>query len=117
MFLNGTALVVIKLYLETLLREKTAPLLKSGAVFQNISSYLSDRRQKVVINGVKSDPKSINASVPQGSILGPLLFLVYVNDIVEDLDTLPYLFADDTSLFSTIDPKIQLKPLIKLTMI
>ncbi len=62
----------------------------------------------MVINGVKSDPKSINASVPQGSILGPLLFLVYVwyvTDIVEDLDTLPYLFADDTSLFSTIDPK------------
>ncbi len=77
----------------------------SGKLLTWISSYLSDRKQKVVINGVKSDPKSINASVPQGSILGPLLFLVYVNDIVEDLETLPYLFADDTSLFSTIDPK------------
>ncbi len=77
----------------------------SGNLLTWISSYLSDRKQKVVINGVKSDPKSINASVPQGSILGPLLFLVYVNDIVDDLETLPYLFADDTSLFSTIDPK------------
>ena len=47
---------------------------------------------------------NINASVPQGSILGPLLFLVYVNDLVDDLITLPYLFADDTSLFTVIDP-------------
>ncbi len=77
----------------------------SGNLLAWITSYLYDRRQKVVINGVCSDPKSINASVPQGSILGPLLFLVYVNDIVDDLETLRYLFADDTSLFSTIDPK------------
>ncbi len=76
----------------------------SGNLLAWISSYLSDRRQKVVINGVSSDSKNINASVPQGSILGPLLFLCYVNDIVNDLETLPYLFADDTSLFCTVDP-------------
>ncbi len=57
-----------------------------------------------MINGVSSESKDINASVPQGSILGPLLFLCYVNDIVNDLETLPYLFADDTSLFCTINP-------------
>ncbi len=70
-----------------------------------ISSYLGDRKQKVVINGLSSESKDINASVPQGSILGPLLFLCYVNDIVNDLETLPNLFADDISLFCTIDPK------------
>ena len=77
----------------------------SGNLLAWLGSYLSDRKLKVVINGVSSDPKDINASVPQGSILGPLLFLCYVNDIVNDLETLPYLFADDTSLFCTIDPK------------
>ncbi len=76
----------------------------SGNLLAWIGSYLNERKLKVVINGASSDPKDINASVPQGSILGPLLFLCYVNDIVNDLETLPYLFADDTSLFCTIDP-------------
>ncbi len=77
----------------------------AGNLLDWIASYLENRRQVVVINGVCSDEKSINASVPQGSILGPLLFLVYVNDIVDDLETTPYLFADDTSLFCPVDPK------------
>ena len=76
-----------------------------GNLLKWLESYLKDRKQKVVINGKMSDPKSINASVPQGSILGPLLFLVYVNDLVDDLQTTPYLFADDTSLLATINPK------------
>ena len=76
-----------------------------GKLLKWIESYLSDRSQIVVINGVKSDPRKINASVPQGSILGPLLFLVYVNDLVSDLETVPYLFADDTSLLSVIEPR------------
>ncbi len=77
----------------------------AGNLLSWIGSYLENRRQVVVINGVSSDEKGINASVPQGSILGPLLFLAYVNDIVDDLETTPYLFADDTSLFCPIDPK------------
>ncbi len=76
-----------------------------GNLLSWIGSYLSDRHLKVVINGISSDSRSINALVPQGSILGPLLFLCYVNDIVTHLETLPHLFADDTSLFCTIDPK------------
>ncbi len=75
-----------------------------GNLLKWIESYLEGRRQKVVINGVSSDWNDVNASVPQDSILGPLLFLVYVNDLVDDLITLPYLFADDTSLFTVIDP-------------
>ncbi len=78
----------------------------SGQLLQWIESYLSDRKQRVVINGVSSDLKDINASVPQGSILGPLLFLCYVNDLVDDLETTPYLFADDTSLFCEIDSAV-----------
>ena len=76
-----------------------------GKLLKWLESYLTNRKQRVVINGKMSDPKSINASVPQGSILGPLLFLVYVNDLVDDLQTTPYLFADDTSLLATINPR------------
>ncbi len=76
-----------------------------GNLLAWIKSYLEERKVKVVLNGISSEIKPINASVPQGSILGPLLFLCYVNDIIDDLETLPYLFADDTSLFCTIDPK------------
>ncbi len=76
-----------------------------GNLLRWLESYLSNREQIVVINGVKSDPRKINASVPQGSILGPLLFLVYVNDLVNGLETTPYLFADDTSLFMEINPR------------
>ncbi len=76
-----------------------------GNILAWIKSYLEERKVKVVLNGVSSESKPINASVPQGSILGPLLFLCYVNDIIDDLETLPYLFADDTSLFCNIDPK------------
>ncbi len=77
----------------------------SGNLLKWIESYLNGRSQKVVINGVESNPRYINASVPQGSILGPLLFLVYVNDLVNDLETTPYLFADDTSLLEVINPR------------
>ncbi len=75
-----------------------------GDLLNWLASYLEGRKQKVLINGVSSDWNDINASVPQGSILGPLLFLIYVNDLVDDLISLPYLFADDTSLFKIIDP-------------
>ncbi len=77
----------------------------SGNLLKWLGSYLNGRSQKVVINGVSSNHRYITASVPQGSILGPLLFLVYVNDLVDDLETTPYLFADDTSLLQVIDPR------------
>ena len=69
-------------------------------------SYLSDRRQRVVLPGASSDWVNIRAGVPQGSILGPLLFLVYINDIVEDIGSHIRLFADDTSLFIIVDDPV-----------
>ena len=68
-----------------------------------IESYLSNRRQRVVINGCTSEWQNIYAGVPQGSILGPLLFIIYINDIVSDISSCIKLFADDTSLYLIVD--------------
>ena len=63
-------------------------------------SFLQNRRQYTVVNGVKSAIGNIVCGVPQGSVLGPLLFLIYVNDITSELeDNKLKLFADDTNLF------------------
>ena len=56
--------------------------------------------QRVVLNGQTSSWADVNAGVPQGSILGPLLFLIYINDLADGLPSNAKLFADDTSLFS-----------------
>ena len=56
----------------------------------------------VVLNGQTSSWADVNAGVPQGSILGPLLFLIYINDLADGLSSNAKLFADDTSLFSVV---------------
>jgi len=63
-----------------------------------IIDYLSSRQQRVVLAGQESSFLSTNAGVPQGSILGPLLFLIFLNDIENDIDSDLLIFADDTTL-------------------
>ena len=70
----------------------------SNVLVDWFASYLVNRKQQVIIDGVSSDPALITAGVPQGSILGPLLFLIYINDLVDNLVCDPHLFADDTFL-------------------
>ena len=67
-----------------------------------IVDFLSSRKQRVVLNGQYSSWKDVKAGVPQGSILGPLMFLIYINDLPEGLLSNAKLFADDTCLFSTV---------------
>ena len=64
---------------------------------------MSDRKQRVVLPGAESKWNEIRAGVPQGSILGPLLFLLFINDIVKDIGCNIRLFADDTSLFLVVE--------------
>ena len=74
----------------------------SGNLLSLLESFLSNGFQQVVLNGQCSSWSSVLARVPQGSILGPLLFLIYINDLPENLQSTVKLFADDTSLFSTV---------------
>ena len=67
-----------------------------------IIDFLSFRKQRVVLNRQVSQWASIEAGVPQGSVLGPLLFLIYINDLSDNLSTNAKLFAGDTSLFSVV---------------
>ena len=74
----------------------------SGRLLSLIQSFLSDRKQRTVLNGKSSIWGDISAGVPQVSILGPLFFLVYINDLTENLKCNVKLFADDTSLCTVV---------------
>ena len=68
-----------------------------GVALNWFSSYLMDRKQYVVVDGVNSTYKQLTCGVPQGSVLGPLLFLIYVNDMIKSSNVFRFsLFADDT---------------------
>ena len=73
-----------------------------GDFYNILKNYLRNRKQRVVLNGQSSSWLEINAGVPQGSVLGPLLVLIYINDLSENLISVSKLFADDTSIFSTV---------------
>ena len=79
----------------------------SGDLQKLLKSYLSGRFQRVVLNGKNSSWRPVLAGVPQGSILGPLLFLIYINDLPNGLKSNAKLFADDTSLFTIVKDKYE----------
>jgi hypothetical protein len=75
-------------------------------LLQWFESYLENRIQRVVIEGQSSEWEKFGSGVPQGSVLGPLLFLIYINDLTNDLKSCPFIFADDTTLFEVVDNPI-----------
>ena len=78
----------------------------NGKLLSLLQNYLSNRQQRVVINGSESEWGPIKSGVPQGSVLGPLLFLIYVNDLEDNIKSSIKFFADETSLFSVVhDPQ------------
>ena len=79
----------------------------SGKLLKIFEDYLYNRKQRVIINGSYSELADINSGVPQGSVLGPLLFLVYINDLEKNIKSKVKFFADDTMLYSVVnDPEI-----------
>ena len=74
----------------------------SGQIFGLISSFLSNRQLQVVLEGKSSQEYPVNAGVPQGSILGPALFLLYINDLPDEVICYIVIYADDTTLYSKV---------------
>ena len=73
-----------------------------GVFLKLLENYLSNRKQRVVLNGQESEWVDIHSGVPQGSVLGPLLFLIYINDLSDNISSNVKLFADDVSLFTRV---------------
>ena len=73
-----------------------------GNLLNWIGSFLTDRKQVVVVNGSKSAEEDVTSGILQGSVLGPLLFLIYINDLPEEVSTNAKLFADDSKLSNII---------------
>ena len=75
------------------------------SIFYLLENYLENRKQRVILHGQCSSWKNIVSGVPQGSVLGPLLFLIYINDLPNGIVSICKIFADDTSIFSKVFEK------------
>ena len=71
----------------------------SGQMHVCIEAFLSERTQRVNVRGSLSDPSPVSSGIPQGSVLGPILFIIFINDLPDIVYNTVYLFADDTKLF------------------
>ena len=92
----------------------------SGKILKWIETFLTNRSQQVIINGVLSESLPVLSGVPQGSVLGPVLFLIFINDLLVGISSLGKLFADDSKIYRKIhsqeDRNILQEDLIKLSL-
>ena len=91
-----------------------------GNALSWIRAFLGNRSQTVVLEGEESESVPVTSGVPQGSVLGPIMFLVYINDLPEELSSQVRLFADDTAVFLTVggseEEKVLQKDLDRLSV-
>ena len=73
-----------------------------GPALKRVKGFLDNRHQSVMVNGSSSEPTAVSSGVPQGSVLGLLLFLIYINDLPMNVKSKVRLFADDAALYLTI---------------
>ena len=81
----------------------------SSQVIKWVQSLLVGRKQTVVVDGFESSSCAVTSGVPHGSVIGPILFLVYINDLPDVVLSKTRLFADDTVIYSTSDNYEQLQ--------
>ena len=73
-----------------------------GKILGWIRSFLSNRTQKVIVDGEESGWRDVISGIPQGSVLSPMLFICFINDLPKDVKTNVFIFADDTKFFATV---------------
>ena len=78
----------------------------SGPLLRPLNDYLTNRRQRVVLNSYTADHSIADTRVPQESVFGPLLLLIYINDLQMNIKSQINFFADDTMLFSIINDSL-----------
>ena len=81
----------------------------AGKLLEWLKDYLKERKQRVIINGQSSEESTITAGVPQGSILGPQMFIIYMNDLITELTTEARLYADDVCIFEAVENRERAK--------
>ena len=81
----------------------------SGCLLDWLTDFLIGRKQRVVLGENVSEWKDVMSGVPQGTVLGPLLFVIYINDMPDVVNNLTKLFADDTKLISTIKNRLDIE--------
>lgn len=77
----------------------------TGTLHNWISAFLTGITQRVSVRGHLSNPHTVTSGIPQGSVLGPILFITYVNDVLERIKSQMFQFADDVKLCKSIDPR------------
>ena len=82
-----------------------------GQVYERVKEFLNKRQQRVTINGSKSDWRNVTSGIPQSSVLGPVLYLVFINDFSDVIEVLLKLFAEDAKVYNIISSLNDVQPL------